>query len=113
MVEYPVYRLLLLWLGIIFVTVFLSLLPFIVQRLRPRGQGLWKILGELWTPKKAFAYILGSLIGLFLLAIFFYGRDVTNGDLQSLWLLALTLLIIFLAVTISIRLYRIEKHNKM
>lgn len=113
MAAYPVNWLLLLWLGIIFVMGFLSLLPFIVQRLRPQGQGLWKILGELWTPKKAFAYISGSLIGLFLLAIFFYGRDVTNGDLQSLWLLALTLFIIFLAATISIRLYRIEKHKKM
>jgi hypothetical protein len=55
---------------------------------------------------------LGFLLGLIVLTILHYGRELTVDEVQTLYLAGLSMLVIFLAIIISIRLYRLEQKRK-
>lgn len=111
---YPVREFLLIWGGMVFVTTVFSLLPFVIRRFRPQAyHGFWKISGDLLkSPKRAFGYPLGALIGVFLVVILFYNREVSNDRLQTLWLTSLTLFVLFMAIIIGIRWYLHDNRSK-
>lgn len=89
-----------IWLPVTFLTAVVSLLPFLVKRFYPQAyRGLWKTAGELLkTPIRALMYSVGALLGIFLVIAFFYDREVTPGEAQTLALLGVGLFVIFLAV---------------
>lgn len=102
------------WLPIMFLTTIVSLSPFLVKRFYPQAyHGLWKTAGDLLkTPTRALMYPLGILLGIFLVIAFFYGREITPDEAQTLSILGLGLLVIFLAIIFSIRLIRLEQSNQ-
>jgi hypothetical protein len=108
---YPIKGFLFGWLVIIFATAILSLLPFVIRRFRPEAyRGIWKVSGDLLkSPKRALGYPLGALIGVLLVILLFYDREVSIDRLQTLWLTSLSLFIIFIAIVLGIRWYLDDK----
>ena len=111
---YSLREFLLIWIGIVFSTMVLSLLPFVIQRFRPQAyHGIWKISGDLLkSPKRALAYPLGALIGVLLVVLLFYNREVSIDRLQTLWLTSLTLFVVFIAIVMGIRWYLHDRSNE-
>jgi len=110
----PLLQFLFTWLLIVFLTVVISLLPFVIRRFRPQAyQGFWKAAGDLLqSPTRALMTPLGFLLGLIVLTILLYGRELTADAVQNLYLAGLSMLVIFLAITISIRFHRLEQKRK-
>jgi hypothetical protein len=61
------------------------------------------------SPKRALGYPLGALIGVLLVILLFYDREVSIDRLQTLWLTSLSLFIIFIAIVLGIRWYLDDK----
>jgi len=104
---------LLVWLSTIAVMAIISLLPFIVRRLRPRSyRGFWQLAGDtfLKSPQRALMYPLGMLLSLALVVVVFYGHELTyDDDAQTLLIMALGMLVVFMGITIGWRLYLLER----
>ena len=107
----PLIHFLLVWLSIIAVIAIVLLWPFILRRLRPQSyRGFWQLAGDtfLKSPKRALMYPLGMLLGLALLIVVLYGRELTIDDAQTLQITALGMLVVFMGIILSWRLYLLE-----
>lgn len=100
----PLSQFLLVWLSIIAVITIVVLSPFIVRRLRPQSyRGFWLLAGDtfLKSPKRALMYPLGMLLGLALIIVVLYGRELTIDHAQTLLITALGILIVFMGIILS------------
>jgi len=108
----PLIHFLLVWLSSIAVITIVVLSPFIVRWLRPQSyRGFWQLAGDtfLKSPKRALMYPLGMLLGLGLLIVVLYGRELTIDDAQNLQITALSILVVFMGIILGWRLYLLER----
>lgn len=108
----PLSDFLLVWLSIIAVISMVVLSPFIVRRLRPQSyRGFSQLAGDtfLKSPKRALMYPLGMLLGLGLLIVVLYGRELTIDHAQTLQITALGMLVVFTGIILGWRLYLLER----
>ena len=108
----PLGHFLLVWLSIIATIAIGVLLPFIVRWLRPQSyRGFWQLAGDtfLKSPKRALMLPLGMLLGLGLLVVVLCGRELTIDDAQTLWIMALSIFVVFMVIILGWRLYLLER----
>jgi hypothetical protein len=93
-------------------TMAVLLTPLFISKVRPNSyRGFWKVAGDFLKENKPVIFVLP--LGMFLgwILMFLYGFDRPREDIRSLYEIALGMFILFIAVVLSIRLYRLERRN--